>query len=156
MSHVHGVVIATPLSFPLQVLLPHVSHALRKVGGRCGWHGNVCPGRKPGVVDWCRGSALIPQAVDGDEEPDWRSGVATSMGKSQPPAPLTYKKGCGAGRFFTHPTPSFPLAVILYRGERPGCGCVPVVVTRTSARQHLPPLAEEAGAELVARGGGRG
>ena len=110
-SHVHGAVTAIPLFFPLQSLLPRVPHALRRVGGGCGGHGDGCHGRKPGVVGWRRRSALIPRAVEGAGRPYWRSRSVASWVRGQPLASSLYKKGAGTVCFPTHfpsPLSNFP------------------------------------------------
>ena len=78
-SHVHGAITAIPLVFLPLALPPRVLHASRRVGGGCGGRENERHGRKTGVVDWCRGSALILRAVNGAEELDWPSGVVIRL-----------------------------------------------------------------------------
>ena len=72
---------------------PNIWDALHRVGGVCGGHGDEHHGRKLGIMDWRRGSALITRGVDGAGEPDRRSGAAASRVKSQPLASFPYERG---------------------------------------------------------------
>jgi hypothetical protein len=62
-SHVHGAVIAIPVTALPPPVLPHMLHALRRVGGGREGHGNGCQGRKLGAMDRRRRSVLIPGVV---------------------------------------------------------------------------------------------
>ena len=69
-SHVHGAVTAISLIPSPLPFSPRMPHALRRVGGRRGGHGNECQGIMPGAMDRRKRSVLISCAVSEVEELD--------------------------------------------------------------------------------------
>ena len=109
-------VTAIPLVLPLLPFLPCTLHALCRVGGRCGGHGNECHGRKPGATDRRKRSAWILCGVGDAEESDWWSGAVASWVRSQPRTRSPIKEDVGEELTHTNLL-LLPLVSFFHHGE---------------------------------------